>query len=203
MAFALSRPTTSSVFADTSSVAGLCVSPLHLPRCSCRASQRRSTSAAVGAVAATESDERGKGGGDAWPSAEVRMTASRKGQRPSRRVSSRTADVPAATASASASASPAFDRRKTNSNVSGRKGAASKPKRLWGVNAKQNKARRTRGKAFVIVCDAESVTHPELLECIDLVEELGTRDFGMIYADWRSMPVSKASLSVRDQPAHE
>lgn len=64
----------------------------------------------------------------------------------------------------------------------------------------QSKGRRTRGKAFVIVCDAESVTHPELLDCIDIVEELGTRDVGVIYADWKVTPVRRAFLQMSESP---
>ena len=59
------------------------------------------------------------------------------------------------------------------------------------ASARREKQRRTGGRAFVIVCDAESVTHPELVDCINIVEELGTRDVGMIYADWKVTPVGK------------
>lgn len=64
---------------------------------------------------------------------------------------------------------------------------------------KDDEARRTRGKAFVIVCDAESVTHPELLDCINIVEKLGARDVGMIYADW-SVTLVRPSASCLPRP---
>lgn len=52
------------------------------------------------------------------------------------------------------------------------------------------KMRRTRGKPLIIACDAESITHPELLECIDIIEDPSARDIGMIYNDWSKNPVS-------------
>lgn len=59
----------------------------------------------------------------------------------------------------------------------------------WGVDQRTRKESRTRGRPFVIVCDAEGVSHPELLECIDTIEQPGIRDVGVIYADWKSRGV--------------
>eukprot|EP00903_Cladosiphon_okamuranus_P014291 g13273.t1 len=71
-------------------------------------------------------------------------------------------------------------------------GSATKPKatkqRYGDVSAKRVKALRTGGRAFFIVCDAESMTFPELVESIDMLDELGTRDVGVIYADWEKAP---------------
>ena len=61
----------------------------------------------------------------------------------------------------------------------------------WDVNSGHvtATARDKKTKPFVIICDAESVTHPELLDCLEMFEERGTRDIGLIYADWRVTPV--------------
>lgn len=69
-----------------------------------------------------------------------------------------------------------------------RRGSKQEP---WDVSSRHvtATARDKRAKPFVIVCDAESVTHPELLDCLEIFEERGTRDIGLIYADWRVTPV--------------
>ncbi len=74
----------------------------------------------------------------------------------------------------------------------GRRQRPTKTKQKYGdLSAKRAKALRTGGKAFLIVCDAESYTFPELVESIDLLDELGTRDVGVVYADWRNAQVRK------------
>ncbi|CAN0057073.1 unnamed protein product [Ectocarpus sp. 13 AM-2016] len=72
----------------------------------------------------------------------------------------------------------------TRGTARNRRGEGAKKQRYGDVSAKRAKALRTGGKAFLIVCDAESITSPELLESIDILDELGTRDVGVIYADW-------------------
>lgn len=57
------------------------------------------------------------------------------------------------------------------------------------------KMRRPRGVPLVVVCDAESITHPELLDCINIIERQGERDVGMIYKDWKADPVSTLSVN--------
>lgn len=61
----------------------------------------------------------------------------------------------------------------------------------WDVNSRHviATAGDKKAKPFVIVCDAESVTHPELLDCLEIFKERGTRDIGLIFADWRVTPV--------------
>ncbi|CAN0518842.1 unnamed protein product, partial [Ectocarpus sp. 8 AP-2014] len=72
----------------------------------------------------------------------------------------------------------------TRGTARNRRGEGAKKQRYGDVSAKRAKALRTGGKAFLIVCDAESITSPELLESIDILDKLGTRDVGVIYADW-------------------
>ncbi|CAN0260190.1 unnamed protein product [Ectocarpus fasciculatus] len=86
------------------------------------------------------------------------------------------------------STTPAPGRRRggvyTRETGRNRRGEGAKKQRYGDVSAKRAKALRTGGKAFLIVCDADSITSPELLESIDILDELGTRDVGVIYADW-------------------
>lgn len=79
----------------------------------------------------------------------------------------------------------------TRETARNRRGEGAKKQRYGDVSAKRAKALRTGGKAFLLVCDAESITSPELLESIDILDELGTRDVGVIYADWNKTQVGK------------
>lgn len=88
--------------------------------------------------------------------------------------------------------------RSGRSSSSSSSATTSKPKppkpRYGDLSAKRAKALRTGGRAFFIVCDAESITFPELLESIDILDELGTRDVGVVYADWEKARVRGVHL---------
>ncbi|CAM9836206.1 unnamed protein product [Ectocarpus sp. 6 AP-2014] len=87
----------------------------------------------------------------------------------------------------------------TRGTARNRRGEGAKKQRYGDVSAKRAKALRTGGKAFLIVCDAESITSPELLESIDILDELGTRDVGVIYADWNKTQDWRSELFGRSK----
>lgn len=82
---------------------------------------------------------------------------------------------------------------RSSSSGSSSRGSSTRPKptkqKYGDLSTKHAKALRTGGRSFFIVCDAESITFPELVESIDILDELGTRDVGAIYADWEKAPV--------------
>lgn len=154
---------------------------------------------------AVESDAGSRGRGRRLSPSMVRAVSPKPSRRrggSSRRASATAAAVATRTAVSTAAvkrggAAAAVAKKEATRNSDERR--RGKPRSALGASASQGgskKARRTRGKSFAIVCDAESVTHPELLDCINIVEELGTRDVGMIYADWRVTLVRPSASSL-------